>query len=311
MAANAATQAAVTAAQGVKQILLKLGTQAVVGLFSGGASYITSAVIKGEGISFEDCMKSMLVGGMTGMLTCLCSIPLEKITSKVNWLGISLQVLSGAFSGAGSYLLALAITGGEFNLQAFIMATAMGATMAAVTAVGNKIVRTVKTAQAKRAENTQRQKEKTQEDILKRLQDDALKMNKDYAGKRKYFEPGTPLADKYPNGLYYDENGFARFEEYAYKFNNGEIVKVDFNFPSEVGLVNGTCLNGDYNHDSRLANAKVGFSKTPNGYVWHHVEDMQTMILVPKDIHNNNIGGGAHTGGASLIKKYLAEIIKK
>lgn len=46
-------------------------------------------------------------------------------------------------------------------------------------------------------------------------------------------------------------------------------------------------------------------SKTPAGYVWHHVEDMQTMILIPQDLHSVAMGGMAHTGGASLIKALL------
>jgi len=41
-------------------------------------------------------------------------------------------------------------------------------------------------------------------------------------------------------------------------------------------------MNGIYSHDEALANAPAGYSKTPDGYVWYHVEDGLTMQLVPK-----------------------------
>ncbi|MDB2140062.1 HNH endonuclease [Clostridium butyricum] len=47
------------------------------------------------------------------------------------------------------------------------------------------------------------------------------------------------------------------------------------------------------------ANEAPGFSSTPKGYTWHHVEDGRTLILVPSDLH----GEIRHTGGASLIRK--------
>jgi hypothetical protein len=47
-----------------------------------------------------------------------------------------------------------------------------------------------------------------------------------------------------------------------------------------------------------MANQAVGLSKTPTGYVWHHVEDGLTMQLVPQDIHN----AARHTGGSAVIR---------
>ena len=47
-----------------------------------------------------------------------------------------------------------------------------------------------------------------------------------------------------------------------------------------------------------MANQAVGLSSTPDGYVWHHVEDGKTMQLVPQDIHSQ-VG---HTGGAAVIR---------
>ena len=47
--------------------------------------------------------------------------------------------------------------------------------------------------------------------------------------------------------------------------------------------------------DNRAANEAAGFSKTPEGFTWHHHQDGTTMQLVPKDIHAQT----GHTGGFS------------
>ena len=57
-------------------------------------------------------------------------------------------------------------------------------------------------------------------------------------------------------------------------------------------------MTGVYSHDAALANAKVGLKSTPEGYVWHHVEDGKTMQLIPQDIHQHF----PHTGGASGLR---------
>jgi len=63
----------------------------------------------------------------------------------------------------------------------------------------------------------------------------------------------------------------------------------------EVRLSN---LTGDNKKDALRANKKVGQRFTPNGYIWHHVEDGETMQLVPEDLH----WAIGHTGGASIIR---------
>jgi hypothetical protein len=45
-------------------------------------------------------------------------------------------------------------------------------------------------------------------------------------------------------------------------------------------------------------NHVVGLSSTPEGYVWHHVEDGKTMQLVPQGIHSK----ARHTGGTAVIR---------
>lgn len=118
----------------------------------------------------------------------------------------------------------------------------------------------------------------------------------------RYFPEGTPQAKKYAEGVKYTKgpNGmdYPRFEKWAKK-------TVKFDLPTQDNLLKKTCLTGNYTVDARKANIQAGFSSTPAGYVWHHVEDMQTMILVPQDLHSIAMGGMWHSGGASLIRKAL------
>jgi A nuclease of the HNH/ENDO VII superfamily with conserved WHH len=63
-------------------------------------------------------------------------------------------------------------------------------------------------------------------------------------------------------------------------------------------------MRGDHDVDFRLADeaarrADPNFTR-PDTHTWHHKEDGVTMQLVPKDTHNVALGGGNHTGGASL-----------
>ena len=114
----------------------------------------------------------------------------------------------------------------------------------------------------------------------------------------KFFPDGSPQAAKYPNGIRFSSNGYPRFEPY-------KIAEAKFPMPTREGVMRGTCLSGNYARDAKLANAACGFPSTPKGYVWHHVEDMMTLILVPQDLHSPAFHGMAHPGGASLIKKLL------
>lgn len=123
-----------------------------------------------------------------------------------------------------------------------------------------------------------------------------------YLGNTVYFRAGTRQAMKYPEGVRFTEmpNGdkFPRFEKYAK-------ATAKFDTPTIETALNHTGLSGNYYWDSKLANQMCGFSSTPQGYVWHHVEDMKTMILVPQDLHSIAMGGMPHTGGASMIRAFL------
>lgn len=115
-------------------------------------------------------------------------------------------------------------------------------------------------------------------------------------GDTVYFKEGTEQANRYPEGIRFtSKNGenYPRFEKYSIK-------TLKFEQPTIEGAKKGLALTGYQSHDTALANRLCGFKTTPAGYVWHHVEDMRTMILIPKDVHSM-----WHKGGASLIRKLL------
>lgn len=127
-------------------------------------------------------------------------------------------------------------------------------------------------------------------------------INSEYSGKTYKFKEGTTQAVKYPDGVNFSSNGYPRFEPYSIKtYTAAEL-------PSTAGVQSGSCLSGVYSVDAKIANAACGYSSTPAGYVWHHVEDMKTMILVPQEVHSVVFGGVAHSGGASLIRALLATL---
>jgi len=101
------------------------------------------------------------------------------------------------------------------------------------------------------------------------------------------------LKQKYPNGVNFDKFGFPRFEPYAVKVNG------------KVGVVPVKTI-GNRLQDFSKADAFLGINeeyRDLNNLVWHHVEDTQTMILVPKDIHT----AVRHSGGISVAKNTITE----
>ena len=93
-------------------------------------------------------------------------------------------------------------------------------------------------------------------------------INSQYAGKT------------HPSGVRFTKEGFPDFSPHA---------------KAQVEIQG---LTGNYAKDAAMANRAVGLSKTPDGFVWHHVEDRVTMQLVPQPIHN----AARHTGGAAVIR---------
>lgn len=119
-------------------------------------------------------------------------------------------------------------------------------------------------------------------------------------GNTRYFADGTVLAEKYPQGVEFtkgpDGKMYPRFEKWAKS-------TAKFKKPTLESATNHTTLSGNRHWDRNLANEQCGYLQTPNGYVWHHVEDMKTMLLVPEDIHS----AISHVGGASMITKLLGQ----
>lgn len=124
------------------------------------------------------------------------------------------------------------------------------------------------------------------------------KPNEKYANSTYKFSEGSANASKYPDGVPFDADGYPDFSQYAIK-------TVKFDYPSPEGKSAKKCLTGNYSTDFDLANSAAGYATTPAGYTWHHHQDMQTMQLVPQDIHSVAFGGVAHGGGDSLLENFF------
>ena len=68
--------------------------------------------------------------------------------------------------------------------------------------------------------------------------------------------------------------------------------------PAEARVDNFT---GNYATDAAAANKAANLPRTPGGYVWHHVEDAEILVLIPREIHN----AVRHTGGSAIIREKL------
>ncbi len=82
------------------------------------------------------------------------------------------------------------------------------------------------------------------------------------------------LKIKYPNGIPFTGTGHPDFSRYAEKS-----VKIK--------------ITGDHHYDFKAADKVAGIKSRPKTHTWHHHEDSQTMLLVPKDLHK----AIKHTGG--------------
>ncbi|GAA1087262.1 hypothetical protein GCM10009648_28410 [Tsukamurella spumae] len=93
------------------------------------------------------------------------------------------------------------------------------------------------------------------------------------------------LLKKYPDGVRFTSDGFPDFGPYSIR---------------TIELPGGFKGHGP---DEIAANKIAGFDKNnpiPDGYVWHHNQDLKTMQLVPKDLHNIAV---RHAGGNALRPK--------
>ncbi|HRG48819.1 MAG TPA: HNH endonuclease, partial [Leptospiraceae bacterium] len=109
-----------------------------------------------------------------------------------------------------------------------------------------------------------------------------LPINSDYAGK--VFKLPNDLQQKYKiEGIKFNEHGFPDFSNVA--------------VPSKTVKIKN--MKGD-DSDFTKADKEAGYNAQnprPKGYTWHHNEDLKTMQLIPRDVHE----AVRHTGAASMI----------
>jgi hypothetical protein len=113
-----------------------------------------------------------------------------------------------------------------------------------------------------------------------RLVNDRLPINHEHAGKLYPLEKlPKELREKYPHSIPFSGSGFPDFSRYA-----KHKIRIKF--------------SRDSNRDIRLSNKLLNYKKTPEGYTWHHHHDGETMMLVPKELHD----AVRHTGGNAMTK---------
>ena len=66
-----------------------------------------------------------------------------------------------------------------------------------------------------------------------------------------------------------------------------------------------TGLNGGADDIARANLAHHGTQTSIPGYTWHHLEDGETLILIPTELHE----AYRHTGGADLLREGLLEAL--
>jgi filamentous hemagglutinin len=120
---------------------------------------------------------------------------------------------------------------------------------------------------------------------VRRLPSGRMPANYRWAGRVYDGPEWTPrLKSRYPNGVRFTNDGFPDFSPYA---RPGSTVQFQPRFRGDVA-------------DEALANRRIGLTRTPDGYTWHHHQDTQTMMLVPTDLHR----GVRHAGGASFLEGF-------
>jgi hypothetical protein len=106
--------------------------------------------------------------------------------------------------------------------------------------------------------------------------------------------PTDLLPSKYRSkGLRFTQEGYPDFAPHARQLPNGKNhVEIEY--------------TGSRRADAAAANKKAKLDEMPDGWMWHHAEDMKTMYLVPYDLHRavKHSGGVARYKHGSGVPKY-------
>ena len=118
-----------------------------------------------------------------------------------------------------------------------------------------------------------------------------LPQNHDYAGRAF---PSELLPAKYRSkGLRFTKEGYPDFAPHAKQLPNGKNhVQIEY--------------TGSRRADAAAATKKAKLDRMPDGWLWHHAEDMKTMYLVPDKLHRavKHSGGVARYKHGSGVPKY-------
>ena len=117
---------------------------------------------------------------------------------------------------------------------------------------------------------------------VQRLPSGRRPSNSRYAGRVYDGPQWTPeLQQRYPDGVRFTDDGYPDFSPYA-----RDTVRFEPRF------------DGNHGSDFTAANRAAGYGETPDGYIWHHHQDTQTMQLVPEDLHE----AVRHAGGVAIVR---------
>lgn len=214
-----------------------------------------------------------------------------------NLIGAGVYVLEGDYVSAGLDLAAMWPAGGQ---AATVTKYGAKGTKAVVEQVEKKAAKEVE-AQAAEAAGSKAGKEAAEASGEKAAKASENASGGGYVNGPKKRSPRKPNREKWEKegGTVKDHpdgsTTYTRKDGTSVTYNKEGYPDFSKHSVAEVKIDG---LKGQYGPDEKIANKAIGLDKTPDNYVWHHVEDGKTMQLVPKDIH----AAFPHTGGASVIR---------
>ncbi|WP_311516968.1 hypothetical protein [uncultured Corynebacterium sp.] len=121
-----------------------------------------------------------------------------------------------------------------------------------------------------------------------------LPSNFHLAGQKYPLEEVAPkVAQRYPEGVSFDEEGFPDFEPYIVTAD-GKPVMVELNELSEMSAL-----------DVYRANKIFGICARSMGLAWHHVPNSRTLILIDRALQRAVVCSDGHsTNGPLTVAAY-------